>query len=59
MAVGRRRPGAGLVHHSDQGSQYVSLAFGQRARDAGIAVLDISLSALGRKFCPSQPATHI
>ena len=38
MAVGRRRPGAGLVHHSDQGSQYVSLAFGQRARDAGIAV---------------------
>jgi putative transposase len=26
------------VHHSDQGSQYVSLAFGQAARDAGIAV---------------------
>ena len=38
MAVRRRRPGAGLVHHSDQGSQYVSLAFGQRARDAGIAI---------------------
>jgi len=38
MAVGRRRPEAGLVHHSDQGSQYVSLAFGQQARDAGIAV---------------------
>jgi len=37
MAVHRRRPGAGLVHHSDQGSQYVSLAFGQRCRDAGIA----------------------
>jgi putative transposase len=32
------RPEAGLIHHSDQGSQYVSLAFGQRARDAGIAV---------------------
>jgi transposase InsO family protein len=26
-----------LIHHSDQGSQYVSLAFGQAARDAGIA----------------------
>jgi putative transposase len=38
MGLSRRRPGPGLVHHSDQGSQYVSLAFGQRARDAGIAV---------------------
>jgi putative transposase len=38
MALARRRPEAGLVHHSDQGSQYVSLAFGQQARDAGIAM---------------------
>jgi putative transposase len=38
MALARRRPEAGLIHHSDQGSQYVSLAFGQRARDAGVAV---------------------
>ena len=38
MGLSRRRPGPGLVHHSDQGSQYVSLAFGQQARDAGIAV---------------------
>jgi len=38
MALQRRRPGPGLVHHSDQGSQFVSLAFGQKARDAGIAV---------------------
>ena len=30
-------PAPGLIHHSDQGSQYVSLAFGQAARDAGIA----------------------
>jgi putative transposase len=37
MAVNRRRPAAGLIHHSDQGSQYVSLAFGQAAGDAGIA----------------------
>jgi putative transposase len=38
MALHRRRPAPGLVHHSDQGSQFVSLAFGQKARDAGIAV---------------------
>jgi putative transposase len=38
MALGRRRPGPGLIHHSDQGSQFVSLAFGLAARDAGIAV---------------------
>jgi len=38
MGLARRKPDAGLIHHSDQGSQYVSLAFGQRARDAGIAM---------------------
>lgn len=37
MAVARREPETGLVIHSDQGSQYVSLAFGQAARQAGIA----------------------
>jgi putative transposase len=37
MAVSRRRPAVGLVAHSDQGSQYVSLAFGQRCRQSGIA----------------------
>src|SRR5436190_18617324 len=38
MALGRRRPGPGLIHHSDQGGQYVSLAFGRATREAGIAV---------------------
>ena len=38
MALARRRPPPGLIHHSDQGSQYVSLAFGRAAGDAGIAV---------------------
>ena len=38
MAVHRRRPQPGLIHHSDQGSQYVSLGFGQTARNAGIAI---------------------
>jgi putative transposase len=37
MALVRRRPQAGLIWHSDQGSQFVSLAFGQQARAAGIA----------------------
>ena len=29
MALARRNPGPGLIHHSDQGSQYTSLAFGK------------------------------
>jgi putative transposase len=37
MALARRRPAPGLICHSDQGSQFVSLAFGQQARAAGIA----------------------
>ena len=44
MAVARRRPDRGLVHHSDRGSQYVSLAFGERCREAGI---DLSMTAGG------------
>jgi putative transposase len=36
QALQRRKPRRGLVHHSDQGSQYVSLAFGRRCRLAGI-----------------------
>jgi putative transposase len=35
MALGQRRPNQ-VVHHSDQGSQYTSLAFGQRCRQAGV-----------------------
>jgi putative transposase len=36
MAIWRRRPTAGLVHHSDRGCQYASLAFGRRCREAGV-----------------------
>lgn len=35
MALGQRRP-QGVIHHSDQGSQYTSIAFGQRCREAGV-----------------------
>jgi putative transposase len=37
MALARRRPDAGLIHHSDHGTQYTSLAFGRRLRESGIA----------------------
>lgn len=37
MAIDRRQPTGELVHHSDQGSQYVDLVFGQTLRKAGIA----------------------
>ena len=35
MAIGQRRPD-GVIHHSDQGSQYTSLAFGNRCREADV-----------------------
>jgi putative transposase len=35
MAIGQRQPG-GVIHHSDQGSQYTSLAFGKRCKEAGV-----------------------
>ena len=38
MAIARRRPAEGLVHHSDRGTQYTSLAFGRRCREAGISL---------------------
>ena len=35
MALHRRRPKK-VIHHSDHGSQYTALAFGQRCRQAGV-----------------------
>ena len=35
MALWQRRP-EGVVHHSDQGSQYTSIAFGKRCRQMGV-----------------------
>jgi putative transposase len=35
MALLTRRP-TGVIHHSDQGSQYTSIEFGHRCRDAGV-----------------------
>jgi putative transposase len=44
MAVARRRPEAGLIHHSDHGSQYTAVIFGQRCEQLGI---DISMGSIG------------
>ena len=35
MALQQRRP-AGVIHHSDQGSQYTRLAYGERRRKMGV-----------------------
>ena len=37
MAVWRRKPSAGLVHHSDRGVQYTAISFGKRLEEVGIA----------------------
>ena len=47
MAVKRRRPDPGLVHHSDMGSQYTSLIFTRRCRSVGI---DVSMGSRGDCF---------
>ena len=44
MALARRRPERGLIHHSDQGSQYTAVLFGKRCSKAGI---EISMGSVG------------
>jgi putative transposase len=44
MALSRRRPGAGLLHHSDQGSQYTSQGYQKLLQEHGIL---ISMSGRG------------
>jgi putative transposase len=45
MALQQRRPGAGLVHHSDRGVQYASADFRQRLQDHGLQ------ASMSRKAC--------
>ena len=35
MAIAQRRP-KNVIHHSDQGSQYTSIAFGRRCKAPGV-----------------------
>jgi len=44
MAVAQRRAGAGVIAHSDHGSQYASLAYGTYAKSSGI---DLSMGSIG------------
>ena len=46
MALEQRRP-EGVIHHSDQGTQYTSIAFGQRCREAGVRP---SMGSVGNCF---------
>lgn len=50
MATTMRRPDAGLVHHSDRGAQYRSLAFDKSLRDSGI------LASMGETGAPHDNA---
>ena len=50
MATGRRDPAPGLIHHSDQGTQYTSFAFGRRLEAAGI------LPSMGNTGTPADNA---
>lgn len=36
MALYNRRPAPGLIHHSDRGSQYTSVEFGNKLKEAGL-----------------------
>lgn len=36
MAIWRRDPAPGLIHHSDRGSQYTSIFFGQKLEEVGV-----------------------
>ena len=54
-ALGQRRPRE-VIHHSDQGSQYTSLAFGKRCKKAGVrpsmgSIGDAYDNALCQSFC--------
>ncbi|MGE0029200.1 MAG: IS3 family transposase [Thermoleophilia bacterium] len=44
MAVAQRGTGAGVIAHSDHGSQYTSLAYGTYAKNSGI---DLSMGSIG------------
>jgi putative transposase len=47
MALERQRPAVGLIHHSDRGVQYASIAYRQRLADRDIT---ISMSRPGNPF---------
>jgi transposase InsO family protein len=59
QAVHQRRPSSGLVHHSDRGSQYLSIKYTERLAEAGIepSVAAIVTRTDGVPWRPSGTAT--
>lgn len=58
MALWRRDPAPGLIHHSDHGSQYTSVEFGRRLKEVGLlpsmgSVSDAYDNALAEAFIAS------
>lgn len=58
MALWRRVPNAGLIHHSDHGSQYTSVELGKRLKEAGVlpsmgSISDAYDNALAESFIAS------
>jgi putative transposase len=53
MALAQRHPN-GVIHHSDQGCQYTSIAFGQRCREAGVRPSMGSVGDCFDKACVSH-----
>jgi transposase InsO family protein len=47
MAIARRRPGAGTIHHSDQGVQYASMAYVSELQIHGF---EISMAGTGNPY---------
>ena len=47
QALWSRKPGRGLIHHSDRGSQYLSIRYSERLLDAGI---DSSVGSVGDSY---------
>lgn len=47
MAIERRLPSGGLIHHSDHGTQFTSEAFADRTAEAGIT---LSMGAVGSAY---------
>jgi transposase InsO family protein len=47
QAVHQRQPGDGLVHHSDRGSQYLSIRYPERLAEAGI---EPSVGSVGASY---------
>ena len=58
MAVWRRKPAAGLIHHSDRDTQYTALSFGKRLEETGIVLsMGRAGSALDNAISESFVAT--